>query len=338
MDSLTQLTLGAAVTVAAMGRRTAPWKAALWGAAAGTLPDLDALIDFGDAVRNMTLHRADSHALFWLTLAAPALAALPWAVHRRHHPGATFRRWWLAIWLALFTHPLLDWFTVYGTQLLRPFDTTAYGLGSLFIIDPAYTLPLLAGVVAVACGARLRWNGIGIAWSCAYLVWSAAVQAVVTERAQASLAAQGIRAERVLVTPSPFSTVLWRIVAIDGERFHEGFHSLLDAPGPIRFDAFPRGASLAPALAGHEPFEAIARFSDGFWKLSTDAQGRVIVTDLRMGQEPGFVFAFPIARAEGGRIVPVPASINVGGRGPDIDAALRWLGRRILGEPLPPPR
>ena len=55
MDSLTQFALGAAVGIAVMGRRTAPWKAALWGGALGTLPDLDALIDHGDPVRNMVL-------------------------------------------------------------------------------------------------------------------------------------------------------------------------------------------------------------------------------------------------------------------------------------------
>ena len=60
MDSLSQLGLGAACSVAVMGRRTAVWKAALWGGIAGTLPDLDALIDFGDAVSNMTHHRAES--------------------------------------------------------------------------------------------------------------------------------------------------------------------------------------------------------------------------------------------------------------------------------------
>src|SRR5690606_29423639 len=118
MDSLTQVTLGAAVGVAVMGRRTAVWKAALWGGVAGTLPDLDVFIDHGDALRNMTLHRGASHALFWLTLAAPVLAALPAALHRER---AHFRRWWLAMWLALVTHPLLDAMTVYGTHLLLPF-------------------------------------------------------------------------------------------------------------------------------------------------------------------------------------------------------------------------
>ena len=75
MDSLSQIGLGAAVAIATLGRRTAVWKAALWGAVAGTLADLDVLIDHGDPIRNMVLHRAETHALFWLTLAALPLAA-----------------------------------------------------------------------------------------------------------------------------------------------------------------------------------------------------------------------------------------------------------------------
>jgi inner membrane protein len=138
MDSLTQFVLGSAVGVAVMGRRTAAWKAALWGGLCGTLPDLDAFVDHGDPVANMTLHRADSHALFWLTLAAPPIAALAaWASRE----SASFARWWLAVWLALVTHPLLDLMTVYGTQLGRPFTDHPYALGSIFIIDPLYTLP-----------------------------------------------------------------------------------------------------------------------------------------------------------------------------------------------------
>eukprot|EP01031_Cornospumella_fuschlensis_P006459 gene6459-8028_t len=66
--------LGAAVGIAVMGRRTAVWKAALWGGLCGTLPDLDAFIDHGDALLHMTRHRAESLALFVLTLAAPVLA------------------------------------------------------------------------------------------------------------------------------------------------------------------------------------------------------------------------------------------------------------------------
>ena len=35
---------------------------------AGTLPDVDVLIDHGDAIRNMVLHRAETHAPSWLSL------------------------------------------------------------------------------------------------------------------------------------------------------------------------------------------------------------------------------------------------------------------------------
>lgn len=142
MDSVTQVALGASLGVAVMGRRTAVWKAALWGGVAGLLPDLDVLIDHGDAVLNMVRHRAESHSLFYLTLLSLPMA---WGVARLHGERALLMRWWLALWLALFTHPLLDLMTVYGTQVLQPFSEEAFGLGSIFIIDPLYSLPLYAG-------------------------------------------------------------------------------------------------------------------------------------------------------------------------------------------------
>ncbi len=43
---------------------------------------------------------------------------LPWLCKRLVTKADIFySRWWLAIWLVLFTHPLLDGFTIYGTQI-----------------------------------------------------------------------------------------------------------------------------------------------------------------------------------------------------------------------------
>jgi inner membrane protein len=200
MDSLSQLALGAAVGVAVMGRRTAVWKAAAWGAVCGTLPDLDVVIDYGDPIRNMTLHRAESHAIFWLTLLSPLLA---WLAAKVHGEMDRFRRWWLAVWLALVTHPLLDLMTVYGTQIALPFTDRPFGVGSIFIIDPLYTLPLLVGVVAALVArdpARgVRWNAAGLVLSTAYLAWSFGAQQHVASIAEASLRTQAIDAQRVLV-------------------------------------------------------------------------------------------------------------------------------------------
>jgi inner membrane protein len=336
MDSLSQLALGAAVGIATMGRRTALWKAALWGGVCGTLPDLDAFIDHGDAIRNMTLHRAESHALFWQTLASPFIAAGIAALHRE---GPLFRRWWLAVWLALTTHALLDAMTVYGTQLGLPFTDHPYGVGSIFIIDPLYTLPLLIGVgVALSradTGAALRWNVAGLVLSTAYLAWGVAAQHHVRGIAEAELAAQGIAADRVLVTPTPFNSVLWRIVAVSADGHHEGFHSLLDADRRITFDRFERGESLYAQVHGAWHVERIAWFSRGFFKMAADGD-ELRITDLRMGQEPFYTFSFIVAQRNGTRWQEI-TPINAGGRG-DVSGLMRWLGPRVLGAPGAPPR
>ncbi|MDP2405254.1 MAG: metal-dependent hydrolase [Hydrogenophaga sp.] len=334
MDSLTQIALGSAVGVAVMGRRTAVWKAALWGAVAGTLPDLDAFIDHGDPILNMTRHRAESHALFFLTLAAPLLA---WVVSRLHGEAALFKRWTLALWLVLITHPLLDAMTVYGTQLLQPFTDHPYGVGSVFIIDPAYTVPLIVGVVAAL---RLKnergqhWNAAGLALSTLYLVWSYGAQQYVERIARASLEQAGVEAQGLLVTPSPFNTVLWRLVAITPTQYLEGHHSLLDEQPSIRWTAHDRGADLI-AAHGNEPGVArMATFTHGFYSL-TESDGRLFVTDLRMGQEPAYTFRFNLgsaaARANGGH------APTLEGLRPDVGIALPWLWQRLLGNDIPPP-
>lgn len=335
MDSLTQIALGSAVSVAVMGRRTAAWKAALWGAVCGTLPDLDALIDHGDAVRNMTLHRAESHALFYLTLISPVVAALAVAAHRDR---TQWRRWWLAVWLALVTHPLLDAMTVYGTQLLQPFTDHPFGVGSIFIIDPLYTLPLLIGVGWALGGTvrGLRWNTAGLAVSTAYLAWSVAAQQHVVNVAQASLARQGLQVERLLVTPTAFNTVLWRIVAVTPQGYAEGFRSLFDQGPDVHFDLFPRGEGLRAQLRGHWPVERMDWFAHGFIKME-ERDGRVLLSDLRMGQEPYYTFTFPVAERRGSGLAPL-ARPGLAGQRPDVERALPWLWRRLQGEPLPPPR
>jgi inner membrane protein len=335
MDSISQLALGAAVGVGVMGRRTAVWKAALWGGIAGTLPDLDVFIDHGDALRNMTLHRGASHALFWLTLASPLMAALPAALHRqREHSG----RWWLAMWLALVTHPLLDTMTVYGTHLLLPFQARPLGVGSIYIIDPLYTVPLLAGlgVVLVRRDWRgLRWNKLGIALSTAYLVWSVIAQWHVRGIAQEALAARGQPPARLLVTPTAFNTVLWRIVAMreDGS-YEEGYYSLLDGGRPLRLARYEGSPELRESLRGIEAVQRLASFSHGFYKLH-ERDGRAWVTDLRMGQEPHYIFSFLVARREGDAWVAGVPQLQ-GSRG-DVRGALAWLWQRLRGHDVPAP-
>lgn len=331
-----------------MGRRTAVWKAAAWGALAGTLPDLDALIDHGEPIANMVLHRGHTHGLFWLTLFSLPLALL---AARLNGDWALWRRWALALWLVLVTHPLLDTLTIYGTQLAMPFSSTPFGVGSMFIIDPLYTLPLLMGTVWALVARRklragvetqkgLRANTVGLALSTAYLAWSMVAQQHVSGIARAALQAQGIVAHSVLVTPTPLNTVLWRVVALSGDDvYYEGFYSLLDAKPPqIAFVAHPRGKALEAQVQNLPGVQRLRAFTKGFYALR-QADGQVLISDLRMGQEPDYAFTFAVASKQGlAAATALAVPVQVGGRGgsSSIECSFSWLGQRIMGAPLPP--
>ena len=156
MDSLTQFTLGAAVGQAVLGRKLG-WRAALTGGLVATIPDLDVMVPFDDPVADFTYHRGASHSLLVLTVVSPLVA---WFFYWCSKPeNRDFKRWWLLCWLALFTHPLIDAATIYGTQLFWPITEYPVGAGSTFIIDPGYTLPLLLGVAAaLVAGRASRWG------------------------------------------------------------------------------------------------------------------------------------------------------------------------------------
>ena len=156
MDSLSQIVLGGAVAGAIVpGRHRRA--ALLAGAALGTMPDLDSLpilLVTDDPVLLMTWHRGPSHSLFVLPLAG----WLIWWLfkRRRKRVAESPARWFWAIQLALITHPLLDAFTVYGTQLLWPLRPPPVMWSSVFIIDPLYTVWLLVACVVAWCAEARR--------------------------------------------------------------------------------------------------------------------------------------------------------------------------------------
>jgi inner membrane protein len=328
MDSVTQLVLGAAVAISTLGRRTALWKAALWGGIAGTLPDLDALVNHGDAILNMVLHRSESHSLFYLTAFSVPLA---WGVSRLHGEPQLLTRWWLALWLVLITHPLLDWMTVYGTQLLLPFTNFPYAVGSMFIIDPLYTVPLLVGVVAALVlrqGRGLAWARTGLVISTVYLAWSVVAQHKATGQIMALLPEPGLSSAQVLVTPAPFNTLLWRSVVVTPAHYYEGYTSLLDGNRSVRWTQHPRGTDIYTLHQSSPLVDRIARFSHGFFKMS-ETSGDVFITDLRMGSEPAYSFHFnlgPSAQIAAGKHITTQQ-----GQRPDLATALPWLWHRMWG-------
>ena len=306
MDSLTQAALGACVTAACVPRGHRR-KALVAGAMLGTLPDLDVFIDFGDAVRNFTYHRGFSHSLFVL----PGVAVLIWLALKRWWAPVREapRPWLLAIMLALLTHPLLDAHTAYGTQLFWPLAVTPTSWATLFIIDPLFTLPLLAGVIAVAGWAlrpaTARVLVVCLFLSTAYLGWTWVGKTIVERHARHSLDAAGIDYTAVFSTPAPLNSLLWRVVVLTPEGYAEGFDSLVIDEGDIAFASFP---SDYAALAEAGDIWAVQRlrwFADDFIRADV-VDGRLVITDLRMGQEPQYVFRHTVAKMGNPHWEPIP--------------------------------
>lgn len=314
MDSVSQLALGAAIGEFTLGRRIGR-AAMVLGAALGTLPDLDVLVGHGDAVASFTYHRSWSHSILTLSLLSLFLAGLLQRFYPKKwvHEAQTndtsqkalgYTEWLVCVWLVLITHSLLDGLTVYGTQLLWPLPVLPVAWGSMFIIDPLYTLPLVAGVwVAWRCRRKSKTAvSYALAISSLYIALSLFSQQHARKIALQSLGEQSLSIKNVLLAPAPFS-ILWRIVAMDDTQYHEGFYSILDRKKTIHFNTYPSNRSLIDNNLDHWPIARLDWFTRGM--LSAQRRdNQLIINDLRMGVESSYVFRFDVGGLSGADMIP----------------------------------
>ncbi|WP_419147441.1 metal-dependent hydrolase [Pseudoalteromonas 'SMAR'] len=296
MDSITQVALGSAVGYAALGSKLGR-KALLVGAAFGTLPDLDVLIDFGGAVENFVFHRSFSHSLLIQLMLSPLFA---WLLLRfQWSKPVSLMRWSVALFAIMSTHALLDAFTVYGTQLLWPLTDYPFGVSSIFIIDPAYSVPLLCAVIALAfikspaTGQRL--NIAVLTLSCGYLAWSVAAKWYIDDKIKAAMTAQNMTYLAYESTPSAFNTLLWRAVATTPSGHYEIYASIFDNPEEVSIAFYPTENTLLDKLSNERRVRLLQQFTKGLYGIYLE-NNQLIFSDLRMGVEGFYVFSFVIAK------------------------------------------
>ena len=293
MDSLTQAVLGAAVQGSLLGKVQGR-KALVYGAALGTLPDLDVLINYGDAVAQMTYHRGFSHSIFLFSALA---LLLTWLIRRfKPNPDYSFSRLFATIWLVFFTHVFIDACTTYGTQLFWPIPWSL-NFSNIFVIDPIYTLPMLIGVLVAAVAGFKRWGlkavNIGLALSTLYMASTFVNQSLMRQTIEAELSAQKVNVDQLLLMPTPFNTLAWRVLVRDGERYHEGVRSWLDHE-PLKLYTRELGVELREALKD-SPQHARMRWFTEDWLSYREEQGKLVVTDLRLGLLGAHSFRFVMA-------------------------------------------
>lgn len=290
MDSLTQAALGGAIGEVVLGRRIGN-KAPIWGAFFGTLPDLDVFVNpLLDSVQQLSFHRGPSHSLIFAILAAPLFGWLLSRFHAREQ--VVLKRWTIFVFLCIVTHPLLDTLTNYGTQLFWPFTDYPAAWASIAIIDPLYTLPLLAGVVLAMFyrqpSKRLRWNRLGLIVSTTYLVFTMGNKLYVESVLEDALQQNNIPYTNMMTTPTIFNNILWNGLAENDTAVWVGLYSILDNDKNVRFQRFSKKNELIDRNLQDTPVRKLLWFSQGYYFFE-EKDSTLYFNDMHVGRRDAFV-------------------------------------------------
>lgn len=298
MDSLTQIILGAAVGEAVLGKKIGN-KAMLYGAIAGTIPDLDVLsIFFTDKVTALEIHRGFTHSILFSVLFAPLLAFI--VVKFEKHKN--FKDWfWLFFWTFV-THPILDAQTTWGTQLFWPLDIRL-AFKNIFVVDPLYTVPFLVFLLLAMRqkkGDKKRrfYNNLGIIFSSFYLLLTLVLKGISYRNFVKELDEQNIIYTDIKTKPAPLNTLLWTANVKTENAYLIGHSSFLDTK-PIAFSSYPKNHHLLGDLAKHPKVKRMIAISKG-WYTINKKNNILYFNDLRFGalslkpNAQNFVFKYKI--------------------------------------------
>ncbi|GAK98003.1 membrane-bound metal-dependent hydrolase [Nonlabens tegetincola] len=303
MDSLTQIVLGAAVGETVLGNKVGN-KALLYGAIAGTIPDLDILArSFTDTITATEIHRGFSHSILFCVLFAPVFGFIVDRIESSKRIG--WKSWsWLFFW-GLITHPILDMFTTWGTQFFWPFDK-AIAWNTIFVIDPLYTLPFLACTLVVlflkkGSLSRKRTNLTGIFISTSYLLMTVLLKWNATQEFKKALDENKFNYSQISTRPAPLTTLLWNCNVDAGDAYLLADYSFFDSK-PISFKSYPKNRNLEPTWKYEQSEENLRRLIDisKGWYLMEKKNGSWYLNDLRFGTMPinkdeeQFVFSYKL--------------------------------------------
>jgi inner membrane protein len=331
MDSLTQIVLGAAVGEAVLGKKIGN-KAILYGAIAGTIPDLDVFASyFTDTVSALEIHRGFTHSILFSILFAPIFG---WLVSR-YETYKDFKGWtWLFFW-TLITHPILDAHTTWGTQLFWPLDLRL-AFKTIFVVDPIYTLPFLVFLILTMFQKRTSkkrqyYSGIGLTISTAYLALTFLLKSFASIKFEAALKTQNIAYEQIDTRPSPLNTILWSANIETKDTYLLGSYSFFDT-NDIRFETYPKNHELLGTLIENEKVKRMISISQG-WYTITRTNDKLYFNDLRFGlfnlepQSQDFVFKYLINVDASGHVNFIEEEKNQG----DAKKLMGDLWQRLKG-------
>ena len=290
MDSLTQIILGAACGEAVLGKKIGN-KALLFGAIGGTIPDLDVFIGkwiYNNEIQAMAFHRGFMHSILFALFGCFLFG---WLTYKLYNTGkrketTVLKDWILLFFWAIFTHPILDCFTPYGTQLFAPFTNYRVAFNTISVADPLYTLPFLVCIIVLMFYNRTKtkrksWLKAGIYLSSIYLVFTVINKVYIDSVFEKSFKKAGINIERFSAQPTILNNILWYAVAETEKQYHLTFYSLLDDKSfSDKFITVNKNHSIIDMSDSN--LQTLAWFSNQYFNISKkDKVGTYKYVDLR---------------------------------------------------------
>ena len=294
MDPLTQGVLGASLPQS-VGKKQHLVVAGILGFLAGMAPDLDVLIRSpSDPLLFLEFHRQFTHSLFFIPIGSVICALVLHHLFAKKH-GFSFRQSWFYCALGYGTHALLDASTTYGTQLFWPFTNARFAWNTVSVIDPAFTLPLLA-LVLIASFRRNPWLArIALAWALIYPTLG------MLQRERAEAVGWQLAKERQHIPiqleakPSFANILLWKVIYETNDRYYVDAVRIGTTtkiyPGEsiAKLDIGRDFPWLDPASQQAEDIERFRWFSNGF--LAQDPEDALGIIDVRYSMVPNQIKA-----------------------------------------------
>ncbi|MFD2568710.1 metal-dependent hydrolase [Pseudotenacibaculum haliotis] len=290
MDSLTQIVLGAACGEVALGKKIGN-KAMLFGAIGGTIPDLDVLLGnlfYGNEIDQLAFHRGFMHSVVFACIASLVLGFILYELYNsgRRKDTTNLKDWIWLFFLSIFTHPILDSFTPYGTQLFLPFTDYRVAFNNISVADPFYTIPfLLTLIVAMffkrSNPKRFKWTKAGIYISSTYLLFTIGNKLYMDSVFKKSFEKAEINYTRFSAQPTILNNFLWYSVAETNDRYYATFYSMFDK-GDLATYMIPIPKNHDLLDMSHQDLEVLKWFSKDYFTLQKiDSTGQIIYKDLR---------------------------------------------------------
>ncbi len=253
-----------------------------------------------------------------------------------------YRVWYSLFFWTILTHPILDCFTVYGTQLFAPFSDYRVSFNNISVADPLYTILFLVGLIPSALSprnskSRVMWNWIGIGLSSLYMIFTLYNKYKVDDVMTSSLAAENIVYDKYMTNPSILNNVLWSGTAETDSFYVQGYYSFFDKEKKFKFKKILKNHHMIEGHTEDHDIEILRWFSKQYYSILKREDGRLQFNDMRYGRfredsddEENFIFKFVI--------VNDPATdtyiLKEGEGGPprgNEDEMMRQLWTRIKG-------